>query len=108
MLKRAEDLLKPDLRFRNTVGGITGDGRTRHMAITDLHEEMLPLELLAEVPPVIREQFDRARHAFIHSWFVYDLVPLAEQQGYQALEMALREKLPPGEQQKAKERRWTL
>ena len=50
----------------------------------------------------------KARHAFIYSWFAYDLVSLAEQQGYQTLELALREKLPPDERKKADDKRWTL
>lgn len=108
MLKSANDLLKPDTRFLNMAGGVTERGEVRLIDILDLRDLVLPLELRPEAPAVIREQFDKARHAFIYSWFAYDLVTLAEQQSYQVLEMALREKLPPHEREKAKERRWGL
>ena len=44
------------------------------------------------MPEDIRDQFDKARHAFIYSWYSYDLATLAEQQSYAVLEMALRER----------------
>jgi hypothetical protein len=53
----------------------------------------------------VGSQFDKARHAFIYSWFAYDLVSLAEQQGYQTLELALREKLPADERKRADKKR---
>ncbi len=108
MLKTSGDLLRPDARFLNMVSGITDTGAIRFMDISDLLNLVRPLELHPETPAIIREQFDKARHAFIYSWFSYDLATLAEQQGYQVLEMALREKLPPDEQFKAKEKRWGL
>lgn len=58
--------------------------------IEDLHATMLPLELHATVPADVRLQFDTARHAFIYSWFCYDLATLAEQHAYGALENGLR------------------
>jgi len=108
MLKSEDKLLEPDPRFTNMIGGVTEDGRVRCMTIGDMHDWVRQIELGPETPTVIREQFDKARHAFIYSWFAYDLVSLAEQQGYQVLEMALRERLPPAEQAKAREKRWTL
>jgi hypothetical protein len=102
MLKTAEALLEPDGRFISMLGGIDAYGNTRHMALRDLYDLVQPLELRPSVPPHIREQFDKARHAFIYSWFAYDLASLAEQQGYQVLELAIRHKLPPNEQSKAK------
>lgn len=89
------------------VGGLDETG-IRMMAITDLYGLMEPLELDPAVPVDIREQFDKARYAFIYSWFAYDLVSLAEQQGYQTLELALRERLPAAERKKAEEKRWGL
>jgi hypothetical protein len=59
----------------------------------DLHDQMQKLELGPSVPQRIREQFDIARNAFVYSWFVYELVTLAERQSYTALEMALRERI---------------
>ena len=52
-----------------------------------------PLEPSASVPQPIREQFDKARNAFVYSWFSYDMATLAEQQAYAVIEMGIREKL---------------
>src|SRR5277367_557852 len=107
-MKTRAALLEPDVRWTETVGGIDETGAVRLMAICDLYALVEPLELAAAVPHDIVQQFDKARHAFIYSWFAFDLVSLAEQQGYQALELALRERLPPDERRKAEEKRWTL
>jgi hypothetical protein len=58
--------------------------------LEDLHADMLSLELHGSVPVEVRWQFDTARHAFVYSWFCYDLVTLAEQHAYGALENGLR------------------
>lgn len=90
------------------AGGFDAAGTVRMMAIGDLHDQMAEIRLDGAVPPDIAEQFDKARHAYVYSWFAYDLVSLAEQQGYQTLELALREKLPAGERQKADREHWGL
>jgi hypothetical protein len=101
MLKSGDALLAPDGRFASMAGGRDATGAVRPMAISDLYDLVEPLELGPGAPPDIVDQFDKARHAFIYSWFAYDLVSLAEQQGYQTLEMALRDKLPPDERKNA-------
>ena len=58
--------------------------------IEDLHGLMRPFELNASVPEEVRWQFDTARNAFVHSWYCYDLVTLAEMHAYGALENGLR------------------
>ena len=78
------------------------------MSIFDLYGLMEPLTLNPSVPDELRFQYDKARHAFIYSWFAYDLVSLAEQQGYQTVEMALRHKLPQHERQMADTEHWGL
>lgn len=100
MLKQPDAILKPDKRFDNMVGGVDDSGHIRLMSINDLYDQVRELELSISLPDDIIEQFDKARHAFIYSWFAYDLVSLAEQQGYQVVEMALREKLPLSERKK--------
>jgi hypothetical protein len=107
-MKPHEALLEPDRRFINMAGSIDVTGAVRPITIRDLYALMEPLELNPAVPIHIVEQFDKARHAFIYSWFAYDLVSLAEQQGYQTVELALREKLPPDERKKADAKQWTL
>lgn len=108
MLKPRDQILKPDGRFTNMVGSTDESGAIRMMKIDDLYALVEPLDLHSGVPADIRDQFDKARHAFIYSWFAYDLASLAEQQGYQAIELALREKLPDAERKKANEKRWGL
>src|SRR3974390_3839832 len=107
-MKSPEALLEPDRRFINMAGGIDVTGAVRPMTIRNLYALMEPLELNPAVPIHIVEKFDKARHAFIYSWFAYDLVSLAEQQGYQTVELALREKLPPDERKKADAKHWML
>ena len=108
LLKPVSAVLVCDARFTNMVAGVDANSVARMMSITDMHALVATLELDQEVPADIHEQFDKARHAFIYSWFAYDLASLAEQQGYQTLELALREKLPEAERKKATEKRWGL
>jgi hypothetical protein len=100
--------LEADIRFANTAAGLDETGAVRMLAISDLYDQMEEIRLSPAVPPDIAEQFDKARHAYVYSWFAYDLVSLAEQQGYQTLEMALREKLPAAERTKADREHWGL
>ena len=88
MLKPLESILEPDARHRNSVSGLAALGG-RPFQIEDLYALVRPLELGPGVPNEIRIQFDAARHAFIYSWFAYDLVTLAESHAYGALENAL-------------------
>jgi hypothetical protein len=107
-MKPRTAILEPDPRFRNTAAGFDATGAVRTMAIDDLHDQMAEIRLDAAVPTDIVEQFDKARHAYVYSWFAYDLASLAEQQGYQTLELALRERLPAGEREKADRQHWGL
>jgi hypothetical protein len=74
---------------------LLADPRSDGMAIDDLRNMVEPFELSEAVPLKIREQFDIARNAFAHSWFVYEFTMLAELQCYCVLEMALRHRLDP-------------
>ena len=107
-MKSRETLMNQDRRFLNMVGDLDESGALRMMYITDLWEQMAEIPIDPAVPADIIEQFDKARHAYVYSWFAYDLVSLAEQQGYQTLELALREKLPPKERAKADAEHWGL
>jgi hypothetical protein len=99
-------ILEPDPRFGNMAAGFDATGTVRMMAIADLYDQMAEIRLSTAVPADIAEQFDKAKHAYVYSWFVYDLASLAEQQGYQTLELALREKLPAGERLRADREHW--
>jgi hypothetical protein len=106
-MKPRSDILKPDSRFRNMVGGIAPDG-IRMMCLDDLYDQAAKIQLGPNVPAHIAAQFDKALHAYVYSWFAFDLATLAEQQGYQTLELALREKLPISEREKADHDHWGL
>lgn len=86
MLKPFEEILKIDRRHMQ--GG-------PYAALIDnpmeaLYSDVVHLELHGLVPDEVRIQFDTARYSFIYSWFCYELLTLAEQQCYSALENGLR------------------
>ncbi|MGB8898825.1 MAG: hypothetical protein WCC90_06090, partial [Methylocella sp.] len=60
--------------------------------MADWHTLIAKIELTPQVPERIRNEFDKARNAFLYSWFSYELATLAEHQSFATLEMALREK----------------
>jgi hypothetical protein len=86
MLKPLEDIQKPDRRHMpgGPLDAVIG------VSLEHLHADMAALELHSSVPEEVRWQFDTARHAYVYSWFCYDLVTLAEQHAYGALENGLR------------------
>jgi hypothetical protein len=90
MLKQAHAILKCDPRYESATVVDPATLVARPMSIEDMHHLIQPLSLAASVPQDVREQFDKARHAFVYSWFSYDLATLAEQQAYSVVEMALR------------------
>lgn len=89
MIKPVELLRQPDERFTHTAGGFDTRGNPRPLEIEDLYDLVRRLEFGPAVPDAIRREFDNARHAFIYSWFVYDLATLAESHSYGVLEKAL-------------------
>jgi hypothetical protein len=95
MLKRSDALLEADPRFGDFAYQDGATGALRPMRIEDMRDLVAGIELSESVPPVIREQFDIARNAFVYSWFVYEFATLAEQQCFTVLEMALRHRLDP-------------
>lgn len=90
MLKLLSSLHEPDERFRQLAFHDQAAGHIRPICADDLHNEVSPIELSSAVPSEVRYQFDVARNAYLYSWFVYDIVILAEQHCYIVLEMALR------------------
>ena len=92
MLKTLENIGKPDELFATVIVHEADTGMVRPMTVADHHAAVAAIQLVPTVPDAVRVVFDRARNAFLFSWFVYDLTPLAESQGYAALEMALRKR----------------
>jgi hypothetical protein len=85
-------ILSPDRRHKTMAVIDLLTGTARPMDIGDLYWLVSPLELGASVPSSVRVQFDKARCAFLYSWFAYELATLAEQQTYGVVELALRER----------------
>lgn len=86
MLKDAHHLNSPDPFYDGTAGFV---GST----LEDLHHDMSKLELPAVVPDRVRKYHDAVRHAYIYSYFSYDLLTLAAGQTFPCLELALRERI---------------
>lgn len=93
MLKPIASICKPDERFQRLSFHDEENGHIRPIRAEDLHNEVCAIELSSLIPTEIRYQFDVARNAYLYSWFVYDLVILAEQQTYIVLEMALKHRM---------------
>lgn len=93
MFRPLDAILQPDPRYESMVMIDPVTAVTRKMEVADLYEIVSPLQLGNHVPKDIREQFDKARNAFLYSFFAYDLSSVAEQQTYAVVEMALRERL---------------
>jgi len=84
MLKDVGHLHSPDPFYDGTAGFV---GST----LEKLHHDMSKLELPAIVPEGVRRCHDAVRHAYIYSYFSYDLLTLAASQTFPCLELALRE-----------------
>jgi hypothetical protein len=89
MLKPVDQITVPDQRYSN----MSGPSGIASITITDHHEAVACVELAPPVPATVIEAFDRARNAFVYSWFVYEMAALAEAQAYFTLELALRNRL---------------
>jgi hypothetical protein len=93
-LKPRDQINVPDERHRAFVRLETLEPVT----FEQHYEEVEAITLSAAAPLEVIDAFDRARNAFLYSWFVYELSSLAEMQAYATLEMALRMrfKIPAG------------
>jgi hypothetical protein len=86
MLKDVHLLNTPDPYYSGKSGFIG-------CSIESLHNDMCKLELLDNVPKNVRKCHDAVRHAYIYSYFSYDLLTLAASQTFPCLELALRERI---------------
>lgn len=101
MLKRLSEITTPDPRFAAMV--VWRDGETpRSITLEDYYAGIAAISVSERSPESVRIVFERARNAFLYSWFAYDLTTLAAVQAYAALELALRERIGP----KPDGRRW--
>lgn len=85
MFKSLDQILEADERHRYFV---TSD--LRRMTLQLHHADVARVTLKEGAPDEVRQMFDRARNAFVYSWFDYDLGGLAELLAFGALEQALK------------------
>jgi len=85
-MKNVEDLATPDPYFAGNAG-IVGS------TLQNLHSDMAKFDLPDTVPEPVRRMHDSVRHAYIYSYFSYDLITLAAAQAFPCLELALKERL---------------
>lgn len=86
MLKDVNNLNAPD-PYHGGTAGFSGS------TLEALHQDMCELELSVAVPESVRRCHDAVRHAYIYSYFSYDLLTLAASQTFPCLELALRERI---------------
>jgi hypothetical protein len=88
VLKPFDQVTVSDERYR-FVSGRTG----LPITAAEHHDWVATITLCEAAPAEVVEAFDRARNAFVYSWFVCELASLAEAQALFSLEFALRLRL---------------
>jgi hypothetical protein len=83
MLKDTCKLMLPDPYYDGSAGFVGS-------SLEELHSDMSRLELPERVPESVKRCHDAIRHAYIYSYFSYDLLTLAASQTFPCLELALR------------------
>lgn len=71
---------------------LEADGGFRTVELRDHHEDISKLTLHAGVPEEIAVLFETARNLYLYAWLVYRFYPVAEQQSFACLELALRDR----------------
>jgi hypothetical protein len=91
MPKPIEQFHQPDERWANIVTKHDQEAGILHLGrLSDLYDQITQYTFSGSVPEKVRAQFDLALNLYLHHWYVYDFVTMAEQQAYAALETALR------------------
>ncbi len=86
MLKEASRLLERHPIY-DEAGGFGG------VTMEELHQDVSKYELPSDVPEGVQRCYDAARHAYIYSYFSYDLLTPGVSQFFACLELALRKRL---------------
>jgi len=89
MIRPFEHILEPDPRHTAFVR--LDD--LQPVSLKDYYDGVQDTALCARVPTAVQTVFERARAAFLYSWFSYELTTLAQGQACAALELALSQKL---------------
>src|ERR1700722_4179178 len=80
------ELRTPDPYFSGAAGSAGS-------SLENLHDNMPRLELPRGVPDTVNRCHDTVRHAYIYSYYSYDLLTIAAPQTFPCLELALRERI---------------
>lgn len=91
-LKPREEVLLPDVRYRNRVDIDHSTGAFSEMTIDTIYYELEQIQLNPTVPESVRSHFEIARNLAVYSWFVYSFNVVAAMQAFASLEMAVKEK----------------
>ncbi|NTA14282.1 hypothetical protein [Agrobacterium tumefaciens] len=86
MFKRASELRIPDPYFSGKAGFLGS-------SLEELYDDMCRFNLPQQVPDTVRRSHDAIRHAYIYSYYSYDLLTVAAAQTFPCLELALRERI---------------
>lgn len=89
MIRQFDDVLAPDPRFAVFVRAHD----LQPVTFEDHYADVLSVALQTPVSDEIKVVFERARAAFLYSWFSYELTTLAQSQACAALELALKSHL---------------
>jgi hypothetical protein len=89
-LKPRDEVLLPDVRYRNTVNLDHSTAEVSEMTIDTIYEELGNIRLNETVPEAVRSHFEIARNLLVYSWFVYSFNVVAGMQAFASLEMAVR------------------
>jgi len=92
-LRPAAFVCEPDPRSTMFAVVDLKTGAARNVELGDHHGMIAALTLHAGVPQEVAQHFETARNLYLYAWFVYRFYPIAEQQGFACLELALRDRL---------------
>jgi hypothetical protein len=100
MITEAECLRSPDQMFgpdSRTLGFARIDsesGAPRPITTIDQYAAVACFQLNQTVPESVKIHFETAKNLYLYAWCVFRFYPVAEQQVFSALELALRERQP--------------
>lgn len=86
-------MLKDKLHLLRRHPIYDGDGGFGGVTLEQFHQDVSRFELPPGVPDGVQRNFDAARHAYIYSYYSYDLLTPALGQLFACLELALRYRL---------------
>src|SRR5882724_7876223 len=92
LLRTPENACIPDSRVQAFARIDTETRVMRQITLADQHSAIRTHVLCPAVPEPIRIHFETAKNLYFYAWFVFRFYPVAEQQAFATLEIALRER----------------